>query len=223
MGAWLEFVYNALIGANKEFEFADYAKAIRAVGAEHCILSSDLGQAGNPLHPDGLVAFFAGLKSAGLPAAEIDRDVEDQSGKGTGVGLAYDSRHRNRAPHAARPPQGGFPRLRRHVGRPRSGALYRRQTVLRGGGLGEVVAIRGALAVDGLRLSGRSRKRPPAPSRANWDSRSSSGKSNLSILGVPEIGWVLAPHAHGRAMRRRPSAPWSPGATSTSVRHGRCV
>jgi hypothetical protein len=72
MGAWLEFVYNALIGPNKEFEFADYAKAIRAVGAEHCILSSDLGQAGNPLHPDGLVSFFAGLKTAGIPAAEID-------------------------------------------------------------------------------------------------------------------------------------------------------
>jgi hypothetical protein len=72
MGAWIEFVYNALIGANKEFVFADYVKAIRAVRAEHCILSSDLGQAGNPLHPDGLVAFFAGLKSAGLTAAEID-------------------------------------------------------------------------------------------------------------------------------------------------------
>jgi hypothetical protein len=73
MGAWIEFVYNALIGPSKEFEFADYAKAIRAVGVEHCILSSDLGQAGNPLHPDGLVAFFAGLKIAGLSAAEIDR------------------------------------------------------------------------------------------------------------------------------------------------------
>jgi hypothetical protein len=73
MGAWIEFVYNALIGVNKEFEFADYAKAIRAVRVESCILSSDLGQAGNPLHPDGLVTFFAGLKAAGFPAAEIDR------------------------------------------------------------------------------------------------------------------------------------------------------
>src|ERR1017187_7530806 len=70
MGTWLEFVYNALIGPNKEFQFGDYAKGIRAVGVEHCILSSDLGQAGNPLHPDGLVAFFAGLKAAGLQAAE---------------------------------------------------------------------------------------------------------------------------------------------------------
>ena len=72
LGAYVEFVYNALIGPNKEFEFADYAKAIRAVGVEHCILSSDLGQAGNPLHPDGLAAFFAGLKQAGFTPAEID-------------------------------------------------------------------------------------------------------------------------------------------------------
>jgi hypothetical protein len=73
LGAWIEFVYNALIGPNKEFEFPDYAGAIRAVGVDHCILSSDLGQAGNPLHPDGLIAFFAGLKKAGFTQAEIDR------------------------------------------------------------------------------------------------------------------------------------------------------
>jgi microsomal dipeptidase-like Zn-dependent dipeptidase len=72
-GAWIEFVYNALIGPNKEFEFTDYANAIRAVGVEHCILSSDLGQADNPLHPDGLEAFFAGLRQAGFSRAEIDR------------------------------------------------------------------------------------------------------------------------------------------------------
>jgi predicted metal-dependent phosphotriesterase family hydrolase len=85
LGAWLEFVYNALIGPNKEFVFADYAKAIRAVGVEHCILSSDLGQAGNPLHPDGLVTFFAGLKSAGFQQAEIDRMSKDNPAKALGL------------------------------------------------------------------------------------------------------------------------------------------
>src|SRR3989454_1739919 len=59
LGAYLEFVYNALIGPNKVFDVPEYAQTIRAVGPEHCILSSDLGQAGNPLHTDGLVAFFA--------------------------------------------------------------------------------------------------------------------------------------------------------------------
>lgn len=73
MGAYLEFVYNALIGPNREFTFAQYAAAIRAVGPAHCILASDLGQAANPIHTDGLIAFFAGLKQAGITQAEIDR------------------------------------------------------------------------------------------------------------------------------------------------------
>jgi hypothetical protein len=71
-GAWLEFVYNALIGSTKVFEWSDYAAAIRAVGPQHCILTSDLGQAGNPLHPDGLEAFFEGLRKRGFSEAEID-------------------------------------------------------------------------------------------------------------------------------------------------------
>jgi hypothetical protein len=71
LGAYIEFVYNGLTGGSKAFEFSDYAKAIRAIGPEHCILSSDMGQPTNPLHPDGLLAFFTGLEKAGITAAEI--------------------------------------------------------------------------------------------------------------------------------------------------------
>lgn len=71
-GAFIEFVYNGLIGKGKEFELSDYAKAIREIGAKSCILSSDMGQVGNPLHPDGLAAFFAGLLREGIPQADID-------------------------------------------------------------------------------------------------------------------------------------------------------
>jgi hypothetical protein len=73
MGAYIEFVYNGLIGGGKQFDFADYAKAIRAVGPEHCILSSDMGQPANPLHPDALVLFFAGLRQQGITQSEIDQ------------------------------------------------------------------------------------------------------------------------------------------------------
>jgi hypothetical protein len=72
LGAKLEFVYNALIGPSKMFEIGDYAAAIRKVGPDACILSSDLGQTGNPLHPDGLEAFFAALRGEGFSAAEIE-------------------------------------------------------------------------------------------------------------------------------------------------------
>ncbi|MGB8537563.1 MAG: DUF6282 family protein [Acidobacteriaceae bacterium] len=71
-GAWIEFVYNGLIGPHKEFEPADYARAIRAVGVESCVLSSDLGQPVNPVHPDGLMAFFDALEQEGFTREEID-------------------------------------------------------------------------------------------------------------------------------------------------------
>jgi hypothetical protein len=71
-GAYLEFVYNALIGPNKSASFADYARAIRAAGVERAILSSDLGQAGNPLHPDGLAAFLEGMRKQGFTQEELD-------------------------------------------------------------------------------------------------------------------------------------------------------
>ena len=77
MGAWIEFVYNALIGPNKEFTFEQYAKAISEVGPAHCILSSDLGQASNPVHTEGLITFFAGLEKAGLSRADITRMSRD--------------------------------------------------------------------------------------------------------------------------------------------------
>jgi len=70
-GAFLEFVYNGLVGAGKSSTPRQYADAIRQVGASHCILASDLGQPGNPLHPDGLAAFFRALIAEGIPEADI--------------------------------------------------------------------------------------------------------------------------------------------------------
>lgn len=73
LGAYIEFVYNGLIGNSKQFDFADYAIAIRGIGVEHCILSSDMGQPANPLHPDGLQLLFDGLRKQGLSQADIDQ------------------------------------------------------------------------------------------------------------------------------------------------------
>jgi hypothetical protein len=84
-GAYIEFVYNGVIGKGKEFEMSDYAKAIREIGAKSCILSSDMGQAGNPLHPDGLTAFFAGLLKEGIPQKDID--LMSKTNPATALGL----------------------------------------------------------------------------------------------------------------------------------------
>ena len=71
-GAYIEFVYGGLIGQKPAFQIGDYAKAIRAVGPASCILSSDLGQPGNPLHPDGIAAFLEALRKEGLSQSDID-------------------------------------------------------------------------------------------------------------------------------------------------------
>jgi hypothetical protein len=72
-GAYIEFVYNGLIGKSKAFEATDYAAAIRAVGIRRCILSSDLGQVGNPFPPQGLEQFFGELKKQGFSQTDIDQ------------------------------------------------------------------------------------------------------------------------------------------------------
>jgi hypothetical protein len=71
-GAIIEFVYSGTLGPNAKIGIPDFAKAIRAVGPGSCILSSDLGQVGSPLHPDGLVLFFEALRKEGISQADID-------------------------------------------------------------------------------------------------------------------------------------------------------
>lgn len=69
LGAYLEFVW-VRPGSDAA---KNYVPAIRQVGPEFCVLSSDLGQAANPLHPDGLLAMYQYLKSQGFTESEIDR------------------------------------------------------------------------------------------------------------------------------------------------------
>jgi uncharacterized protein DUF6282 len=75
-GAYIEFVYGATLPPNNGgiavVSMSDYAKAIRAVGPQFCILSSDLGQPGRPLHPDGLALFFQALRKEGISQADVD-------------------------------------------------------------------------------------------------------------------------------------------------------
>ena len=81
MGAQLEFVYN-LIYPDPERQkkakgrpmlgFADYVRAIRAVGPEHCFLSSDVGQPNRPIQSEAWKEYIGYLMKAGLTAPEID-------------------------------------------------------------------------------------------------------------------------------------------------------
>lgn len=80
-GALIEHAYqNTLQGPDAAIESMrkgrrvtakEFADAIRAVGAEHCVLSSDLGQVGNPPHLEGLRAFIAALRKEGISDSDL--------------------------------------------------------------------------------------------------------------------------------------------------------
>jgi len=72
LGAFIEFVGGSLVGGDARARIDRYADAIRQVGPEFCILSSDLGQRGNALPADGFAAFMAALRDRGLTRQQID-------------------------------------------------------------------------------------------------------------------------------------------------------
>jgi hypothetical protein len=67
MGAYIELVYTPLDDAAVRKD----VDAIRAAGPASVVLSSDLGQPANPLHPDGLLAMYRALMAHGISEAEI--------------------------------------------------------------------------------------------------------------------------------------------------------
>ena len=85
LGAYLEFVYNGVIGPNKANDIQDYGAALRSVGPEHCILASDLGQAANPLPPDGFEAFLRALRQQDFSEAEINQMAKVNPAKVLGL------------------------------------------------------------------------------------------------------------------------------------------
>jgi hypothetical protein len=72
LGAFIEFVGGNPNGAAAA-RLDAMADAIRRVGPQFVIVSSDLGQVGNPLPPDGFGAFLTALRARGFSAAEVDR------------------------------------------------------------------------------------------------------------------------------------------------------
>src|SRR5262245_49004712 len=72
-GAFVEFVVGSLTAADAAERVDRMADAIRRVGPQFCIVSSDLGQKGNALPTDGFAAFLLALRSKGLSVSDVDR------------------------------------------------------------------------------------------------------------------------------------------------------
>ena len=73
LGAFIEFVGGSLASADAGARIDRFADAIRKIGPEFCILSSDLGQPGRALPPDGFAAFLVALRAKGFTEQEVDR------------------------------------------------------------------------------------------------------------------------------------------------------
>lgn len=90
-GAFLEFTYLSVIGQRPpgpgQYTIAQVAETIRKVGPEFSILSSDLGQELNPLHPDGLAAFVAGLRRQGFAEQDLDRMTKENPARLLGLSV----------------------------------------------------------------------------------------------------------------------------------------
>jgi len=72
LGALIEFVGGNIGDADGKARMDRFADAIKKIGPQFCILSSDLGQKGNPLPTDGFAAFLGAMKAHGLSDEDID-------------------------------------------------------------------------------------------------------------------------------------------------------
>ena len=73
LGAFIEFAGSTLANAAAAARMDRFADAIRKVGPESCILSSDLGQQGNPLPPDGYGEFLVATRTRGFTVDQVGR------------------------------------------------------------------------------------------------------------------------------------------------------
>jgi Family of unknown function (DUF6282) len=71
-GGLIEFVGASMRSADASERVARIVEAIRAIGPQFCVLSSDLGQKSNPLPAEGFGAFLAALHARGFSEAELD-------------------------------------------------------------------------------------------------------------------------------------------------------
>ena len=68
--AIMEIDWLAVLNGSRSI--TDYTLAIREIGAEFFVMSTDLGQEGNPLHPEGWYEYIGAMREAGVSDEDID-------------------------------------------------------------------------------------------------------------------------------------------------------
>ena len=81
MGAYIEHCYVGFLPTDFRYDPKPMADAIKFIGAEHCIISSDLGQYYNPPPAEGMRMFIALLLKNGLSPTEVEFMAKINSAK----------------------------------------------------------------------------------------------------------------------------------------------
>jgi hypothetical protein len=87
-GGYIEFVYGGILEKGSKLTLEKYAEWIKAVGPEHCILSTDLGGARaypRPLPTAGMLEFMQKLHALGLSVADINLMAKTNPAKALGL------------------------------------------------------------------------------------------------------------------------------------------
>jgi hypothetical protein len=88
MGGYVEFVYGATLEKGSKLTLEKYAEWIKAVGPEHCILSTDLGGARpypRPMPTAGMLEYMERLHTLGISVADINLMAKTNPAKVLGL------------------------------------------------------------------------------------------------------------------------------------------
>ena len=88
LGGYVEFVYGATLEKGSKLTVEKYAEWIKAVGPEHCILSTDLGGARpypRPMPTAGMLEFMQRLHALGISVADINLMAKTNPAKVLGL------------------------------------------------------------------------------------------------------------------------------------------
>jgi hypothetical protein len=72
IGAFIEFTLVGMLPNEFCHDPAQIAQTIKTIGAEHCIISTDLGQPQNPLPVEGMRLLMATLLHQGITSEEVE-------------------------------------------------------------------------------------------------------------------------------------------------------
>lgn len=75
-GVYIEHSFWDVLPTMNAYDPIRIVELVKAIGAEHCIMSTDLGQSYNPPAPEGMRMFIATLLRKGLEAKEVEMMVK---------------------------------------------------------------------------------------------------------------------------------------------------